>query len=164
MAAWLSKKYTFINKYSVDARIVRIFNTYGPNMEKDDGRAISNFISQVLANNPVTIYGDGNQTRSFCYVSDMVDGIIRSMEHDEASGEIINLGNPDERTISEIADLIRKLTDSNVEIEHKPLPSDDPSRRKPDITKAKGMLGWEPKVTLEEGLRRTIDYFKQANK
>lgn len=154
--------YTYLHKFNADIRIIRIFNTYGPNMQKDDGRVISNFINQAIKSQPVTIYGKGSQTRSFCYVDDLVNGIIKTMEKPDIKGEIINLGNPDEYTILEIANAIIKLTGSKSKIIFKPLPEDDPTRRKPDISKAKKLLNWEPKVTLQEGLLKTIDYFKSA--
>lgn len=152
--------YTYVHKFNVDVRIIRIFNTYGPNMQKDDGRVISNFINQAIKNQPVTIYGKGSQTRSFCYVSDLVNGIIKTMEKPDIKGEIINLGNPDEHTILEIAEMIIQLTNSKSKIVFKPLPQDDPTRRKPDIIKAQKLLGWEPTIPLKEGLFKTIDYFK----
>lgn len=146
-------------KYGLDTRIVRIFNTYGPNMYKHDGRVISNFIVSCLTGEPITIYGSGNQTRSFCYVSDLVRGLIGVMEkQDEA--EPFNLGNPNERTIQEIAETIRELTGSNVEIVYKDLPEDDPVRRNPLIDRVHEKIGWEPKIDLREGLGKTIQYFK----
>lgn len=150
----------FKRKYSQDTRIMRIFNTYGPRMQPDDGRVVSNFATQALRGENITIYGDGNQTRSFCYVSDLVDGIIRIMDKDGISGEVINLGNPSEFTINALAEMILKFvgSDSKVVFEEKPI--DDPERRRPDISKAKEILGWEPKVPLEEGLQKTIEYFK----
>jgi dTDP-glucose 4,6-dehydratase len=151
---------TFERKYDVDARIIRIFNTYGPNMQKDDGRVVSNFINQALQNQSLTIYGDGTQTRSFCYVDDMVEGIMRAMFTDRTKGEVINLGNPDERNILEIATMIKDLVGVSVDIVHERLPEDDPLKRKPDITKAKELLQWEPKISLEEGLQKTIAYFR----
>lgn len=153
--------YTFLTKFNVDARIVRIFNTYGPNMEKDDGRVVSNFINQAIRDKPITVYGDGSQTRSFCYVSDLVDGIIRAMETD-VRGEVINLGNPDERSVKDIAQLIQHMTGSRSSIVTQDLPVDDPTRRQPDISKARTLLGWEPKVGLDEGLKKTIEYFRRA--
>ena len=150
-------------KLGLNARIVRIFNTYGPYMQKDDGRVVSNFINQALLNVPMTIYGEGSQTRSFCYVSDMVDGLMRAMMTQGTDGEVINLGNPDERKISDIAVLIKDMVNakyqSHSEIVHEALPADDPQMRKPDITKAKNVLQWEPKISLEEGLAATIEYF-----
>jgi UDP-glucuronate decarboxylase len=144
----------------VDIKIVRIFNTYGPRMAVNDGRVVSNFIVQALRGEPITIYGDGNQTRSFCYVSDLTEGLYRMMESESFIGPV-NLGNPGEFTIADLAGLVLKLTRSKSKIVHQALPSDDPVRRRPDIVLAKAKLGWEPKVPLEEGLSRTIDYFKE---
>ena len=142
----------------VDIRIVRTFNTYGPNMDKNDGRVVSNFIVQALQNQDITIYGDGSQTRSFCYVSDLVDGLIKMQNNDDFIGPV-NLGNPSERNILEFAEMIIKLTNSKSKIIYKPLPSDDPTRRRPDISLAKEKLNWEPKVDITEGLTKTIEYF-----
>ncbi len=142
----------------VDVRIARIFNTYGPCMWEKDGRVVSNFIVQALTCKPLTIYGDGTQTRSFCYVSDLVRGLETLMETPGITGPI-NLGNPEEFTMIQLAELVREMTGTNSEIRHEPLPKDDPVRRRPDITLAKQLLGWEPTVPLREGLRRTIDYF-----
>ena len=144
----------------VDVRIVRIFNTYGPRMAINDGRVVSNFIVQALRNEPLTIYGDGSQTRSFCYVSDLIEGLCRMMDAEGLTGPL-NLGNPGEFTISELAEKIIRLTQSRSKITHKPRPSDDPLHRRPDISLAREKLGWEPKVSLEEGLAQTIDYFKE---
>lgn len=144
--------------HGVQTRIVRIFNTYGPRMRLDDGRVVPNFIGQALRGQPLTVYGDGSQTRSFCYVDDLVDGIIRLLHSDEV--EPVNLGNPREMSILEFAELINRLTGNTAGIVFKPLPKDDPRVRRPDITKAKRVLGWEPKVDLEEGLTRTIEYFR----
>lgn len=144
---------------NVDIRIARIFNTYGPRMCPDDGRVVSNFIVQALRGEDVTIFGDGSQTRSFCYIDDMVDGLIRLMEQDEIIGPV-NLGNPEERSIKEIAELIIKLTGSSSEIVYKPLPRDDPVRRQPDITLARTKLDWQPTVTLAKGLPKVIEYFR----
>ena len=144
---------------NVNTRIVRIFNTYGPNMALNDGRVVSNFIIQALKGEDITIYGDGSQTRSFCYVDDLVDGMIKTMASDYTNP--INLGNPSERSILEFAKLIIELTNSKSKIVYKPLPSDDPIQRKPDITLAKEVLGWEPKVDIIEGLNKTIQYFKE---
>ena len=144
--------------HNLDTKIVRIFNTYGPRMRKDDGRVVPNFINQALKNAPITVYGKGDQTRSFCYVSDLVDGIYRLMISN--INEPVNLGNPEEHTILEFAELIKELTKSKSEIAFEPLPLDDPHVRCPDITKAKKELKWEPKVELKEGLKKTIDYFK----
>ena len=145
----------------VDIRIVRVFNTYGPRMAVDDGRVVSNFIVQALRGDPITIYGDGGQTRAFCYVSDLIEGIRRMMDQETTLGPI-NLGNPSEFTIIELAEKIIKMTGSRSKFVHKPLPSDDPVRRRPDISMAKAKLGWEPKVSLDEGLARTIEYFKET--
>lgn len=145
--------------HKVDAKIVRIFNTYGPRMRIRDGRAVPAFISQALLNEDVTVFGDGKQTRSFCYISDLVDGIIRLMLSKE--NDPVNIGNPQEMTIEQIARLIIEMTGSKSKIIYKPLPTDDPKVRQPDITRARTLLGWEPKVSLEQGLGRTIDYFKE---
>lgn len=147
-------------QYNIDTKIIRIFNTYGPNMHPEDGRVVSNFIIQALKNENITVYGDGTQTRSFCYVSDLIDGIIKTMETNDITGPI-NLGNPSERTVLNLAELIIKMTNSSSKIIYKSLPKDDPVRRKPDITLAKEILNWEPKVTIEEGLTKTIEYFSQ---
>ncbi|HXE57683.1 MAG TPA: UDP-glucuronic acid decarboxylase family protein [Gemmatimonadales bacterium] len=144
--------------HGVDTRIVRIFNTYGPRMRARDGRVVSNFIVQALRGEPLTVYGDGSQTRSFCYVSDLIEGIYRlfvSGEHDP-----VNVGNPDEFTVLELAELVRRLTGSAAPIAFRPLPVDDPKVRQPDITRARRLLGWQPAVGLEDGLRRTIAYFQ----
>ena len=143
-----------------DIRIVRIFNTYGPNMDLNDGRVVSNFIVQALKNEDITIYGDGSQTRSFCYVDDLIDGMIKMMNNKKGFIGPVNLGNPSERTILDFAKLIIKLTNSNSKIIHKPLPSDDPSKRQPDISLAEKELNFKPKVDIEEGLIKTIEYFK----
>ena len=146
----------------LDARIARIFNTYGGQMRSDDGRVISNFVNQAIKNEPLTIYGDGTQTRSFCYVSDMVDGLMSMMFGDGLTGEVINLGNPNETTVLQVAQMIKQLTHSNSEMVYKPLPQNDPTRRRPDTTKAQKRLNWQPKIGLEEGLRKTIEYYSQA--
>jgi UDP-glucuronate decarboxylase len=142
-----------------DVRVVRIFNTYGPRMSKDDGRVVSNFIVQALRNKPLTVFGDGSQTRSFCFVDDMVEGIIAMMDAEDVTGPV-NLGNPDERTICELAETIIRQTGSRSEIEHSDLPENDPCRRKPDISLASELLSWEPHTSLEKGLEQTIDYFR----
>jgi UDP-glucuronate decarboxylase len=144
----------------VDIRIVRIFNTYGPRMAINDGRVVSNFIVQALRNQPITIYGNGEQTRSFCYVSDLIEGIWRMMSTEGLTGPV-NIGNPNEFTIRELADTVLSLTGSRSEIVHRPLPQDDPVQRQPDISLAKEKLGWQPKVPLQEGLVRTIEYFEK---
>lgn len=144
----------------LDTRIIRIFNTYGPRMRLDDGRAVPSFITQVLRDEPITVFGDGQQTRSFCYVDDLVDGMYRLMMSDVT--EPVNIGNPIEMTILELAQTIISLTDSKSQVVHKPLPVDDPKVRQPDITRARQRLGWEPRVSLKEGLERTISYFRDA--
>ncbi len=143
----------------MDTRIVRIFNTYGPAMRPGDGRVVSNFIMQALRGEPLTIYGDGSQTRSFCYVSDEVDGIFRLFNSDRT--DPTNIGNPNEFTILELAEVVIEETDSKSELKRLPLPSDDPKVRKPDITVARDVLGWEPKVQLREGIRKTVPYFRE---
>lgn len=145
---------------NVKSKIVRIFNTYGPNMHPNDGRVVSNFIVQALKNLDITVYGEGEQTRSFQYVDDLVDGMIKTMNTDDSFIGPINIGNPDEFTILELAEKVIKLTDSKSKIIYKPLPSDDPLMRKPDISLAKKELNWSPKVNLDEGLEKTISYFK----
>jgi dTDP-glucose 4,6-dehydratase len=144
--------------HGVDTRIVRIFNTYGPRMRPNDGRVVSNFIVQALRGQPLTLYGDGSQTRSFCFVSDLIDGIYRLFQSDRS--DPVNIGNPGEFTVRQLAERIIELTGSTSEIVSHPLPEDDPKVRKPDITRARERLGWEPKVQLEEGLRRTIEFFR----
>lgn len=150
----------YFRKFGTNIRIVRIFNTYGPYMQKDDGRVVSNFINQAISGKPITIYGDGTQTRSFCYVSDLIGALQKAMFFDSAKGEVINIGNPDERSVLEIAKIIKQMTNSSSEIVFGDLPKDDPKIRRPNISKAKRILSWEPKVSLEEGLQKTIDYFK----
>ena len=153
----------FFNYYrqnKVRIKVIRIFNTYGPRMDTNDGRVISNFIVQALKNKDITIYGDGSQTRSFCYYSDLLEGMVRLMNTgDEITGPI-NVGNPGEYTIKQLAENIIRLTGSKSKLIYEPLPADDPLQRQPDITKAKSILGWEPKVNLEDGLKETIAYFK----
>lgn len=143
----------------VRTNIARIFNTFGPRMKLDDGRVVPAFLSQALRGEPITVFGDGTQTRSFCYVSDLVDGLVRLSESDERMP--VNLGNPLEMTMLEFAERIKALTGSKSEIVFLPLPEDDPQRRRPDIGKARAVLGWEPKVTLEDGLQRTVEYFSR---
>jgi len=145
--------------HGLETRIVRIFNTYGPRMRPHDGRVVSNFIVQALSGEPITIYGDGTQTRSFCFVSDLVDGIFRLFR--SGRGDPTNIGNPNEFTVTQLAELVKEMTSSPAPIEYHPLPTDDPKVRQPDITIARSELGWEPKVPLREGLSRTIDYFRQ---
>ncbi len=150
--------YVYHEKYAVNTSIARFFNTYGPRMDPQDGRVVSNLIVQALTNQPLTIYGDGSQTRSFCYVSDLIAGIVKLIDSDIS--EPINLGNPSEFTIRELADLVIKLTGSRSKLSHKPLPKDDPLQRQPIIDKAKKLLSWEPNVPLKPGLVETIHYFK----
>jgi len=152
--------YIYIHKYGVDARVIRIFNTYGPKMRKDDGRAVSNFINQALSGKDLTINGDGTQTRSFCYVSDMVEGIYKAMFTSKTKREIFNLGNHEEYKIIDLTEKIRKMAGSKSKIVFGPYPQDDPRQRKPDITKAKKLLDWEPKISMDEGLRKTIEYYR----
>lgn len=152
--------FEYHRQYGTEIKVARIFNTYGPNMQLDDGRVISNFIVQALRGEDITVYGSGNQTRSFCYVSDQVDGLMRLMDSDKSVTGPINIGNPQERTIIELAEAVIKATGSGSELVYRELPSDDPKKRKPDITKARALLGWEPKVDLEEGLANTIEFFR----
>lgn len=148
-------------QHNVDTRIIRIFNTYGPRMNPDDGRVVSNFIVQALKGEDLTVYGDGNQTRSFCYVDDLVEGIYRMMENDSFIGPV-NLGNPGEFTMLELAEKVLKFTDSKSRLIHCPLPGDDPTKRRPDISLAKEKLNWQPEIKLDEGLLKTIEYFKSV--
>jgi dTDP-glucose 4,6-dehydratase len=145
--------------HGVDTRIIRIFNTYGPRMRPNDGRVVSNFIVQALKGEPITMYGDGRQTRSFCYVDDEVDGIYRLFMHGDANPT--NIGNPTEFTVLQLAEVVLEITGSKSAIVSRPLPEDDPKVRQPDITRARTMLGWEPKIDLSEGVRRTVDYFRR---
>jgi UDP-glucuronate decarboxylase len=154
--------FDYFRQHGLPIKIARIFNTYGPNMLPDDGRVVSNFIVQALRGQPLTIFGDGSQTRSFCYVDDLVDGLIRLMNAPEGVTGPINLGNPGEFTMLELADKVLTLTSGDSPVEYRPLPSDDPARRKPDITRARELLGWEPTVRLDEGLDKTVEYFRQA--
>ena len=148
-------------KHGVDTRIARIFNTYGPRMRPDDGRVVSNFLVQALRGDPLTVYGDGSQTRSFCYVSDLVEAVIRLFgAGGEGVADPVNLGNPEETTIRELADRVRAVTGSESEIRRLPLPEDDPQVRRPDISRARRLLGWEPTIGLEEGLEQTADHFR----
>ena len=148
-------------EHKLEIRIARIFNTYGPRMDPHDGRVVSNFITQALQGTPLTIFGEGRQTRSFCYVDDLVEGFVRLMDQNSTTGPN-NLGNPGEFTMLELASLVLKLTGSKSTLQHEPLPADDPKQRCPDITKAKTVLDWSPRVPLEEGLKKTILYYKQA--
>lgn len=147
------------NKHDLDIRVMRIFNTYGPRMQPDDGRVVPTFVGQALRGEDLTVHGDGSQTRSFCYVSDLVDGLLRVMERDIQTP--INVGNTDERTILELANTVIELTDSDSDITYEPRPPQDPAVRKPDISKAKSELDWEPDISLREGLRHTIRYFEE---
>jgi len=156
--------FDYHRQHNLRIKVARIFNTYGPNMHPNDGRVVSNFIVQALKNEPITIYGDGSQTRSFCYVDDLIEAFILLMESpDEITGPI-NTGNPIEFSIKELAEKIIDLTGSSSKLEYKPLPSDDPTQRQPDITLAKELLGWEPEIQLEEGLKKTIPYFEACLK
>lgn len=150
---------TYARSFGVDAAIARIFNTYGPRMRVDDGRVVSNFAVQALTGRPLTLYGDGRQSRSFCYVDDLVRGLVALMDSDEPGP--VNLGNPVEFTVAELAEVVIELTGAEVPIEHRPLPVDDPTQRRPDITAASLRLGWHPTVSLREGLERTIDHFRR---
>ncbi len=152
--------FDYRRQHGLEVKVARIFNTYGPRMHPNDGRVVSNFIMQALRNEPITIYGDGTQTRSFCYVDDLVDGLMRLMD---TPGEVtgpMNLGNPHEFTVLQLAQQVIELTGSSSSIENKPLPSDDPRQRQPDISLAKQLIDWQPQVALQDGLRRTIDYFE----
>lgn len=151
----------YVRDKKLDGRIIRIFNTYGPRMRKDDGRVISNFINQALEGKPITVYGKGDQTRSFCFVSDLVAGIMAVMNSSSTQGEVFNLGNPEEFTMVDLANKIKKMTNSASEIIYKNLPVDDPTHRCPDITKVRNLTGWEPTISVEEGLKRTIEYYKK---
>jgi len=153
--------FDYMRKYKLRVRVVRIFNTYGPNMDADDGRVVSNFIVQTLKNKNLTVYGEGSQTRSFQYISDLIDGMIKMMNNKENFSGPVNIGNPDEFTVLELAEkIISFLPESKSRIVHKPLPQDDPKKRKPDITLAESKLNWEPKIKLGKGLAKTIEYFK----
>ena len=152
--------FDYHRQHGLDIRVARIFNTYGPRMAADDGRVVSNFIVQALRGEPLTIYGDGSQTRSFCYVDDLVSGLIALMENASNDPGPVNLGNPGEFTMLELASLVLEMTGSTSSIEHRDLPADDPKQRQPNIDKAKKVLGWEPSVPLRDGLKKTIDYFQ----
>jgi dTDP-glucose 4,6-dehydratase len=149
----------YLDKHDLDVRIARVFNSYGPRMRLDDGRVIPTFIHQALTGRDLTVYGDGTQTRSFCYVDDIIDGLVALMASETRTP--VNIGNPDERTINELAETIIDLTDSESGLTYEPLPPQDPKVRKPDISKAKSELQWEPTVSLRDGLERTIAYFEQ---
>ena len=156
--------FDYRRQHSMAIKVARIFNTYGPRMLPDDGRVVSNFIVQALQGNDITIYGDGSQTRSFCYVDDLVDGLIRLMESEEDVTGPINLGNPGEFSIKELAEKVVAMTGSDSKIVYEPLPQDDPTQRQPDITQAMEKLDWEPKIALDEGLPRTIEYFRKPSR
>jgi UDP-glucuronate decarboxylase len=149
-------------KYDIDVRTVRIFNTYGPRMRADDGRVVPTFVTQALEGENLTVYGDGEQTRSFCYVDDLINGLVSLMRVNNPKHSVYNIGKENERTIKELAHEIITLTDTNSEIVYEPLPEDDPGQRKPDISRAKSELGWEPQVPLRDGLKETIKYFRQT--
>lgn len=151
--------FDYKRQYGLDVRVNRIFNTYGPNMSPDDGRVVSNFIVQALRNQPITIYGDGSQTRSFCYVSDLVEAIYRTLMSPHELDLPINIGNPNEFTMLQLAKTVLQITDSKSKIEFEPLPQDDPRQRKPDISRAKEILDWQPLIELNEGITRTVEYF-----
>ncbi len=153
---------TYVERYNVDGRIVRIFNTYGPRNQPEDGRVVPNFVSQALSGRPITVYGDGRQTRSFCYVSDLVEGMIRTMFSDRTRGEVVNLGNPAEVTILEFAETVKRVTGSNSEILLQPARPEEIARRRPDITKAGALLDWRPTVPLDEGLRHTAAWLRSV--
>ena len=152
--------FDYHRQHGLPIKIARIFNTYGPRMQPDDGRVVSNFIVQALKGEPLTVFGDGSQTRSFCYIDDMVDGLISLMNSPREVTGPVNLGNPGEFTMIELAKQVIALTDSDCDLQHLPLPADDPVRRRPDISRAREVLGWEPAVPLSEGLARTVDYFR----
>lgn len=154
----------FQREFNLDVRIVRIFNTYGPRLNLADGRVIPSFITSVLRNEPLQLYGDGSQTRSFCYVDDLVEGILLFSLHTHGAGQTINLGNPVEFTLLEAIQVFETVSGASLPVEHKPLPKDDPTRRQPDIAKARAFLNWEPTIPFEEGLRKTIEYFKEELK
>ena len=152
--------FDYHRQHGLEIKVVRIFNTYGPRMHPKDGRVVSNFIMQALAGDDITIYGDGSQTRSFCYVDDLIEGFLRLMASEKHVTGPVNLGNPGEFTMIELAELVIRTTGSKSKLKHLPLPADDPKQRRPDITRARETLGWEPKVPLAEGLRHTVDYFR----
>jgi UDP-glucuronate decarboxylase len=154
--------FDYHRQHGLPIKVARIFNTYGPKMQVDDGRVVSNLIVQALRGEPLTVYGDGSQTRSFCYIDDMVDGLIKLMDTPPEVTGPVNIGNPGEFTVLELAKQVMALTESDSPVEHLPLPSDDPVRRRPDISRAKELLGWEPTVPLSEGLPRTVEYFRSA--
>jgi UDP-glucuronate decarboxylase len=153
--------FDYHRQYQTDIKVVRIFNTYGPRMHPNDGRVVSNFIVQALQDKDITIYGDGSQTRSFCYVDDLIDAMIKMMNSEKGFTGPVNIGNPGEFTMLQLAEMVLKLSNSKSKIIYQPLPSDDPKQRQPNIDLAKTKLGWQPKVNLEDGLKETITYFKR---
>jgi nucleoside-diphosphate-sugar epimerase len=154
--------HVFLNKYDVDLRIVRIFNTYGPRMRTDDGRALITFVMEAIKNEPFTVFGDGTQTRSFCYVSDLVEGLYKAMFTEGTKGEVFNLGNPEEYSMNDLVAKIKEMTGTSSEIVYKDLAADDPKQRRPDINKAERYLNWKPQVGVTEGLQKTIEYYKNS--
>ena len=150
----------YAQEHGMTVRLIRIFNTYGPRMDPKDGRVVSNFVVQALKGDPITLYGDGQQTRSFCYVADLIEGMMRLMDYEGEDPGPVNIGNPGEYSMRQLAEAALKLTGSKSAMETRPLPKDDPTRRRPDISKARRLLGWEPKVSLEEGLKPTIEYYR----
>ncbi len=156
--------FDYWRQHNLEIKVVRLFNTYGPRMHPQDGRVVSNFVMSALTGNPITLYGDGSQTRSFCYVDDLIDGLVAMMESDASITGPINLGNPGEFTVKELAEMIMEKIPTTSPVEIRPLPQDDPVRRQPDITRAKQQLGWEPTIPLDQGLDRTIAYFRQIAK
>lgn len=158
-----SLSFDYMRMHGVRIKIARIFNTYGPRMDPKDGRVVSNFIVQALNNKPLTVYGDGSQTRSFCYVDDLIEGFVRLMNSDDDFRGPVNLGNPGEFTVKELADKVVQMTGSDSKVNYLPLPQDDPTKRKPDITLAKSALRWKPTIVLDTGLQKTIEYFKSIN-
>lgn len=156
--------FDYRRQHNLNIKVVRIFNTYGPNMQPNDGRVVSNFIIQALKNKPITMYGDGSQTRSFCYVDDLIEAFVRMMDSDDSFTGPVNIGNPGEFTMLELAEKVIRMTGSKSKIKYEKLPADDPTRRCPDISLAKKVLGWQPKIKLDEGLKETIAYFKRLTK
>lgn len=154
---------TCVRNGNADARIIRIFNTYGPRMRPNDGRVVSNFIVQALRGEPLTVYGDGSQTRSFCYVDDLVDGIMRAAAGEETRGRVINLGNPEEHTVADFAQLVCDIVGVPLSVDRQPAREDDPGRRRPDITLARELLAWEPRTSVRDGLKRTVEFFREAS-
>jgi UDP-glucuronate decarboxylase len=152
--------FDFLRARRADVRVARIFNTYGPRMRCDDGRVVSNIVCQALAGEDITIYGDGSQTRSFCFIEDMLEALTRLMDSHSAAGIPVNLGNPNELSVKRLVDMVIAMTATNSRVVYRPLPEDDPRRRKPDISRAKELLGWEPRVELEQGLEATIEWFE----